>query len=41
MKRSYWIAGGILVAVVLVVLFVPGIGQSIESFLLRFLAGRI
>ena len=39
MKRTYWIAGGVLVAVVLIVLFVPGVAESIEGWLLRFLAG--
>ena len=38
-KRSYWIAGGVLVAVVLIVLFVPGIAETIEGGLLLFLAG--
>ncbi|HJN96497.1 MAG: hypothetical protein QGG67_09420 [Gammaproteobacteria bacterium] len=40
MKRTYWIATGVLVAVVLIVLFVPGLGESIEGLLLRFMAGR-
>ena len=39
MKRSYWIAGGVLVAVVLIVLFVPGIAEITEGMLLLFLAG--
>ena len=34
----YWIAGGALVAVVLVVLFVPGVADNIEGRLLRWLA---
>ena len=38
-KQSYWIAGGVLVAVVLIVLFVPGVAESIEGRLLSFLAG--
>ena len=38
-KQSYWIAGGVLVAVVLIVLFVPGVAESIEGMLLSFLAG--
>lgn len=41
MKRSYWIAGGVLVAVVLIVILVPGLGESIEGLLLRFLARRL
>ena|GEM_PF-566532 len=39
MKSSYWIAGTVLVAVVLIVLLVPGVGDSIEGSLLRWLAG--
>ncbi|HJO10655.1 MAG: hypothetical protein QGG67_00805 [Gammaproteobacteria bacterium] len=39
MKWSYWIAGGVLVAVVLIVLLVPGVGESIERNLLGWLAG--
>ena len=39
MKSSYWIAGAVLVTVVLIVLFVPGVGDSIEGSLLRWLAG--
>ena len=39
MKSSYWIAGAVLVAVVLIVLFVPGVVDSIEGRLLRWLAG--
>ncbi len=39
MKRTYWIAGGVLVAAVLIVLFVPGVAESIEGWLLSFLAG--
>ncbi|MDP6535526.1 MAG: hypothetical protein QGG02_04180 [Gammaproteobacteria bacterium] len=41
MKRTYLIAGGVLVAVVLIVLLVPGLGATIEGLLLRFLAGRL
>ena len=39
MKSSYWIAGTVLVTVVLIVLFVPGVGNAIEGSLLRWLAG--
>ena len=39
LKSSYWIAGGVLVAVVLIVLFVPGVAENIEGRLLRWLAG--
>ncbi len=39
MKWFYWIAGGVLVAVVLIVLFVPGVGANIEGRLLRWMAG--
>ncbi len=38
-KWFYWIAGGVLVAVVLIVLLVPGVGDNIEGRLLRWLAG--
>ena len=41
MKRPYWIVGGVSVAVVLIVLFVPGLGENIEGLLLRFLAGSL
>ena len=30
MKRFYWIAGGVLLAVALIVLLVPGVGDNIE-----------
>ena len=39
MKWFYWIVGCALVAVVLIVLFVPGVGDNIESRLLRWMAG--
>ncbi len=39
MKWFYWIAGGVLVATVLIVLFVPGFGDNIETRLLRWMAG--
>jgi hypothetical protein len=39
MKYSYLIAGGVLLAVVLIILFVPGAAEGIERSLLRFLAG--
>ena len=39
MKWFYWIASGVLVAVVLIVLLVPGVGDNIEGRLLRWLAG--
>jgi len=38
MKRFYWIAGGVLFAVVLIVLFAPGVGDNIEGRLLGWLA---
>jgi hypothetical protein len=38
-KRFYWIAGGVLVATVLIVLFVPGVGDNIEQRLLVWMAG--
>ncbi len=39
MKWFYWIGGGVLVAVVLIGLFVPGVGENIEGRVLRWLAG--
>ncbi len=39
MKWFYWIGGGVLVAVVLIVLFVPGFAENIEGRLLGWLAG--
>ncbi len=36
---SYWIAGGVLLAVILIVVFVPGVAEGIERRLLGFLAG--
>ncbi len=39
MKRFYWIGGGVLVALVLVVLFAPGVGDDIEGRLLGWLVG--
>ncbi len=39
MKYSYCIAAGVLLTVVLIVLFVPGVAEGIEIRLLRFLAG--
>ena len=30
MKRSYWIIGGVIIAVVLAVLFVPGVAELFE-----------
>jgi len=38
-KWFYRIAGVVLVAVVLIVLFVPGVGDNIEGRLLRWMAG--
>ncbi len=34
MKYSYWIAGGVLLAVVLIIVFVPGVAEGIERRLL-------
>ena len=39
MKWFYWIGGGVLVAAVLIVLFVPGLGDNIEGRLLGWMAG--
>ena len=38
MKRFYWIAGGVLLAVALIVLLVPGVGGNIEGRLLGWLS---
>ena len=38
-KRWYWIAGGVVIAVILTVLFVPGVGENIEGRLLSWVAG--
>ncbi len=37
MKRYQWIIGGIMIAVVLIVLFVPGVSEYIEGELLTWL----
>jgi hypothetical protein len=37
MKRYQWIIGGIMIAVVLIVLFVPGVAEYIEGELLTWL----
>ncbi len=34
MKRSYWIIGGVIIAVVLAVLFVPGVAEFFEAAVL-------
>ena len=39
MKWFYWIAGVVLVAFVLIVLFVPGVGANIETRVSRWMAG--
>ncbi len=39
MKRVYWLIGGVTVAVVLTVLFVPGLSESIEGTLLGWVLG--
>jgi len=41
-KRSYWIIGGVIIAVVLAVLFVPGVAELFEGAVLLslFLAAR-
>ena len=37
MKKYQWIIGGIMIAVVLIVLFVPGVAEYIERELLSWL----
>ena len=39
MKRFYLVVAGVMVAVVLIVLFVPGVRNSIERQVLAWLAG--
>ncbi len=38
MKRSYWTIGGVFVAVVLTVLFVPGVAEFVSQMVLSLLA---
>ncbi len=38
MKRSYWTIGGVLIAVVLTVLFVPGVAEFVSRMVLYLLA---
>jgi len=38
MKRSYWTIGGVLIAVVLTVLFVPGVAEFVSRMVLNLLA---
>ncbi len=40
MKRFYLVGGGVLVAVALVVLLWPGLGDNLEGRLLSWLAGN-
>lgn len=40
MKRFYMIACGVMIAVVLTVLFVPGVSEAIEGRLLSWLASN-
>ena len=40
MKKFYLIGGGVLVVVALTVVLWPGLGDSIEGSLLRWLAGN-
>ena len=40
MKRFYLIAGGVTIAAVLVVLFVPGVSEAIEGRVLGWLASN-
>ena len=37
MNRFHWIMGGVMIAVVLTVLFVPGVGEYIEGAVLGWL----
>jgi len=39
MSRFYWIAASAMILVVLIVLFVPGARESVEGWLLGWLAG--
>jgi len=38
MKRSYWTVSGVLLAVVLTVLFVPGVAEFVSRMVLYLLA---
>ncbi len=38
MKRSYWTIGGVLIAVVLTALFVPGVAEFVSRMVLYLLA---
>ncbi len=38
MKRSYWTIGSVLIAVVLTVLFVPGVAEFVSRMVLYLLA---
>ncbi len=38
-NKIYWLIGGVVVGVVLVVLFLPGVGQAIEGSVLSFVGG--
>ena len=37
MKRVYWIVGGVVIAVILTVLFVPGVAEYISGQVLTWL----
>ena len=36
-KRLYWIIGGVMIAVVVTVLFVPGVAEYVEGRVLNWL----
>jgi hypothetical protein len=38
-NRVYWLIGGVVVGVALVVLFLPGMGESIEATVLSWVGG--
>jgi hypothetical protein len=41
MKRVYLITGGVVIAVMLTVLFVPGVAESIEGRVLGWLSSSV
>jgi hypothetical protein len=38
-KRLSWIVGGVVIAVILIVLFVPGVAEYIEGTMLGWISG--
>jgi hypothetical protein len=38
-KRLYWTVGGIVIGVILIVVFIPGDGESLEQTILGWVGG--